>query len=79
MEDLPAVAAIRGIAALAEVRTRDLRAFLANQATQRPAPSSQAQTVVAVRCFFRFCVESDYLDRDPAYVLRTPKKRESAA
>jgi integrase len=27
--------------------------------------------------FFRFCVESDYLDRDPAHVLRTPKKREA--
>lgn len=67
----------QGISALAEVRTRDLRAFLADQAERRPAPSSQAQTVVAVRCFFRFCVESDYLDRDPAYVLKTPKKREA--
>jgi hypothetical protein len=31
----------------------------------------------ALRCFFRFCVESDYLERDPAHVLRTPKKREA--
>ncbi|MHB1468695.1 MAG: hypothetical protein ACYCX7_06035 [Solirubrobacteraceae bacterium] len=38
----------QGIAALAEVRTRDLRAFLADQAARRPAASSQAQTVVAV-------------------------------
>jgi len=30
-----------------------------------------------LRCFFRFCVESEYLDRDPAHVLRTPKKREA--
>src|ERR1700739_1424863 len=67
----------QGISSLAEVHTRDLRAFLAGQAERRPAPSSQAQTVVAVRCFFRFCVESDYLDRDPAHVLRTPKKREA--
>lgn len=66
-----------GILELAEVRTRDLRAFIAEQITSRPAPSSQAQTVVAVRCFFRFCVENDYLTRDPAYVLRTPKKREA--
>jgi len=29
------------------------------------------------RCFFRFCVESDYLERDPAHVLRTPKEREA--
>lgn len=65
----------QGVSALAEVRTRDLRAFIAGQADSRPAASSQAQTVVAIRCFFRFCTESDYIDRDPAYVLRTPKKR----
>jgi site-specific recombinase XerD len=67
---------VQGIAALAEIRTPDLRRFLAQEATHRPAPSSQARTVAALRCFFRFCVESDYLERDPAQVLRTPKKRE---
>jgi site-specific recombinase XerD len=66
----------KGIAALIEIRTPDLRRFLAQEATHRPAPSSQARTVAALRCFFRFCVESDYLERDPAQVLRTPKKRE---
>jgi integrase/recombinase XerC len=55
----------------------DLRAFLAHEQTRRPAPSSQARTVAALRCFFRFCVESEELDRDPAQVLRTPKKREA--
>ena len=30
-----------------------------------------------MRCFFRFCVESEYLERDPAHVLRTPKKRQA--
>lgn len=67
----------RGISSLAEIRTPDLRRFLAQEATHRPAPSSQARTVAALRCFFRFCVESDYLERDPAHVLRTPKKREA--
>jgi integrase/recombinase XerC len=67
----------QGFGALAEIRTRDLRAFLAEEATHRPAASSQAQTFAALRCFFRFCVESDYLERDPAHVLRTPKKREA--
>jgi site-specific recombinase XerD len=67
----------QGIAALAEIRTPDLRRFLAGEATHRPAPSSKARTVAALRCFFRFCVESDYLERDPAQVLRTPKKREA--
>jgi site-specific recombinase XerD len=67
----------QGIAALIEIRTPDLRRFLAREATHRPAPSSQSRTVAALRCFFRFCVESDYLERDPAHVLRTPKKREA--
>jgi integrase/recombinase XerD len=67
----------QGIAALAEARTRDLRAFLADEATRRPAPSSQARTVAALRCFFRFCVQGDYIERDPAHVLSTPKKREA--
>jgi site-specific recombinase XerD len=67
----------QGISTLLEVRTSDLRRFLADEATHRPAPSSQARTVAALKCFFRFCVESDYLERDPAHVLRTPKKREA--
>jgi len=67
----------QGISALVEIRTSDLRRFLAEEATHRPAPSSQARTIAALRCFFRFCVESDYLERDPAHVLRTPKKREA--
>ncbi len=67
----------QGISALLEIRTSDLRRFLAEEAAHRPAPSSQARTVAALKCFFRFCVESDYLERDPAHVLRTPKKREA--
>jgi integrase/recombinase XerC len=67
----------RGLAALGEIRTNDLRHFLAAEAEHRPAPSSQARTVAALRSFFRFCVESEYLELDPAHVLRTPKKREA--
>src|SRR5207253_5701772 len=67
----------RGISALAEIHTPELRRFLAEEATHRPAPASQARTVAALRCFFRFCVESEQLERDPAHVLRTPKKREA--
>jgi hypothetical protein len=65
------------LSALAEVRTPDLRRFLAYEQTNRPAPSSQARTVAALKCFFRFCVENEYLERDPAAVPRTPKKREA--
>jgi hypothetical protein len=39
----------QGISALAEIRTPDLRRFLADEATHRPAPSSQARTVAALR------------------------------
>jgi site-specific recombinase XerD len=67
----------RGTQRWADVRVPDLRAFLADEATYRPAPSSQARTVAALKGFFRFCVESEYLDRDPALVLRTPKKRDA--
>ena len=67
----------QGITALTDVRTPDLRRFLADEATRRPAASSQSRTVAALRCFFRFCVESEYIDRDPAHVLRSPKKREA--
>jgi integrase/recombinase XerD len=65
------------ISDLTEVRTPDLRRFLADEASRRPAASSQCRTVSALRCFFRFCVESEYIDRDPAHVLRSPKKREA--
>ena len=34
----------QGISALVEIRTSDLRRFLAEEATHRPAPSSQAKT-----------------------------------
>jgi site-specific recombinase XerD len=67
----------QGIDDLARVRPPDLRAFLAAEAERRPALGSQARTVAALKCFFRFLVENEYLDRDPAHVLRTPKKREA--
>lgn len=66
-----------GILALVDVRTVDLRRFLAVEATRRPAPSSQARTIAALHSFFRFCVENEHLERDPAHVLRTPKKSET--
>lgn len=66
-----------GFGSWSEVRPSDLRAFLADEAMRRPAASSQARTVAALKGFFRFCVESEWLDRDPALVLRTPKKREA--
>lgn len=66
-----------GVSSLVEVTTPALRAFLADEAARPPAASSQARTVAALKCFFRFCVENEYLERDPAVVLRTPKKREA--
>jgi site-specific recombinase XerD len=66
-----------GIVTVSDVRPAHLRRFLADEATRRPAPSSQARTVAALKCFFRFLLENEEIDRDPALVLRTPKKRET--
>jgi site-specific recombinase XerD len=66
-----------GIRGLAEVRVTHLRAFLAEEEKRRPAVSSQARTTAALKCFFRFLVEEERIDRDPALPLRTPKKRET--
>jgi site-specific recombinase XerD len=62
---------------LVSVRPRDLCAFLAAEAERRSAAGSQARTVAALKLFFRFCVENEYVERDPSLVLRTPKKREA--
>jgi site-specific recombinase XerD len=58
-----------GIASWAEVRPPHLRRFLAAEATHRPAPSSQARTVAALKGFFRFLVENEAIERDPALVI----------
>jgi len=67
----------QGIVDLAEVRPTHLRAFLAEDARRRPAPSSQARATAALKSFFRFLVDDEQLERDPARPLRTPKKRET--
>jgi site-specific recombinase XerD len=66
-----------GIRRWADVRAPDLRRFLADEAERRPAASSQARTIAALKGLFRFLVENEYLERNPAAVLRTPKKREA--
>jgi site-specific recombinase XerD len=66
-----------GLADLAEVRPTHLRAFLAEDAKRRPAPSSQARATAALKSFFRFLVDDERLERDPARPLRTPKKCEA--
>jgi integrase/recombinase XerD len=67
----------QGIRDLLEVKVTHLRAFLAEEEKRRPAVSSQARTTAALKCFFRFLVEEERIDRDPALPLRTPKKREA--
>ena len=54
-----------GIRDLGQVIPSDRRAFLAEEATGRAAVSSQARAVAALKCFFRFCVDNEYLERDP--------------
>jgi site-specific recombinase XerD len=67
----------RGLTNLETVKPADVRAFLGAEATHRPAVSSQARTIAALKGFFRFLVDNEVLLRDPASVLRTPKKREA--
>jgi site-specific recombinase XerD len=67
----------RGATAVEQVRPADLRAFLADEATHRPAVLSQARTIAALKGFFRFLMENEAIERDPAAVLRTPKKSEA--
>lgn len=66
-----------GIEQIEHVTVAHLRRFLAAEAETRPSPGSRTRTVVAVRSFFRFCVENEYLIKNPAIALRTPKKREA--
>ena len=66
-----------GIGSLEEVRPADLRRFLTAEAKRRPAPSSRTRTIAALKGFFRFLLENEEIERDPAQVLRTPKKREA--
>jgi integrase/recombinase XerD len=54
-----------------------MRCFLAAEAERRSALGSQARRVAALKRFFRFLVENEYLERDPTLILRTPKKREA--
>src|SRR5438067_3175237 len=66
-----------GVVTVSEVKPPHLRRFLVEESVRRPAPSSQARTVAALKCFFRFLLENEQIERDPALVLRTPKKREA--
>ncbi len=66
-----------GVESWPQVRLVELRQFLAAEAEHRPAPSSQARTVAALKGFFRFLAENEAIDRNPADRLRTPKKREA--
>jgi hypothetical protein len=52
----------QGIVTVNEVRPADLRRFLADESTRRPSSSSQARTVAALKCFFRFLLEDEQID-----------------
>ncbi len=66
-----------GLGGWRDVGPAHLRRFLASESERRPAASSQARTVAALKGFFRFLVENEAIERNPALVLRTPKKREA--
>jgi site-specific recombinase XerD len=66
-----------GLVTVGEVRPPHLRRFLVEESITRPSPSSQARAVAALKSFFGFLYENEQIERDPARVLRTPKKREA--
>lgn len=48
------------------VKTTHLRAFLTDEARTRPASSSQSRAVAALKGFFRFLIEEERIDHNPA-------------
>lgn len=62
----------RGVGAVAEVGTDDLRGWMA-AASRGHARSSMARKVVAVRVFFAWAYEHGRIASDPAAVLLTPR------
>jgi site-specific recombinase XerD len=66
-----------GLVTVGEVRPPHPRRFLVEESATRPAPSSQARAVAALKSFFGFLYENEQIQRDPARALRTPKKREA--
>jgi integrase/recombinase XerC len=66
-----------GLVRVGDVRPPNLRRFLFEESLTRPSASSQARAVAALKSFFAFLYDNELIDRDPARVLRTPKKREA--
>lgn len=67
-----------GITDWQTVRPPDLRRFLAAEQFLRPAPSSEVRTVAALKCFFRFRLENEYLESDPAWCAGAVKRQWTA-
>ena len=55
----------------------DFLRFCAVERRLAPLTWSQARATAALKSFFRFLVDDEQLERDPARPLRTPKKREA--
>lgn len=57
------------------VSYRTVRRFLADLARQKYASSSMARKLAAVRSFFRYLLQEDAVQQNPAAIAPTPKRR----
>jgi len=62
----------QGYRRLGQLDVEALRAF---RATWNVSPLTAQKRLEYVRAFFRFCVDSDWLDKNPALALKPPKVR----
>lgn len=62
----------RGVRTIEGVTVDDLRAF---RSALADAPNTQAKKVERLRAFFRFCVDSDWIKRNPAKAIALPRLR----
>jgi site-specific recombinase XerD len=64
-----------GLVTVDEVRAPHLRRFLVEESIARPAPSSQARAVAALKSFFAFLHENEQIERDPARLAHAQEAR----
>lgn len=74
LEDADHAMRARGVKALEEAQTDDLRAYLHQMATKGFAASSQARRLSALRQYYRFLYSEGLRGDDPTGVIDPPKK-----
>lgn len=73
LESLLAHLEILGVSDISQLQLTHLRSWLANQQVKGGARTSLARRAVAIRLFTKWAVKNNYLAKDVAAVLATPK------